>query len=116
MNSPALVRNSTSNEHGRAANALGEPDVNERLPERPFLQHLQALEDAIMYRRARAAAPCPNCDPSAPDGRCDDHAVDLCLVAAYRQTAKSLDAAMTAARQHGEFRPTAAALSRVQTS
>jgi hypothetical protein len=48
-------------------------------------QHLQALEDAIAYRRARAAAPCPDC--TASERKCDDHACDLHLIAAYQQTA-----------------------------
>jgi hypothetical protein len=48
-------------------------------------QQLQALEDAIAYRRARVTAPCPDC---AADGQiCDDHACDLDLIAAYRRTA-----------------------------
>ena|ERR1700730_17092360 len=53
--------------------------------ERSQFQRLQALEDAIAYRRARAAATCPDCTAS---GRtCDDHACDLNLIAAYQQTA-----------------------------
>ena len=52
---------------------------------RGSFQHLQALEDAIAYRRARAAAPCPDC--TADGRRCDDHACDLHLIAAYQQTA-----------------------------
>jgi hypothetical protein len=53
--------------------------------ERSQFQRLQALEDAIAYRRARAAAPCPDCTAS---GRtCDDHACDLNLITAYQQTA-----------------------------
>jgi hypothetical protein len=53
--------------------------------ERGWFQHLQALEDAIAYRRARAAAPCPDC--TATGRRCDDHACDLQLIATYQQTA-----------------------------
>ena len=52
---------------------------------RGWFQHLQALEDAIAYRRARAAAPCPDCTATGP--RCDDHACDLQLIAAYQQAA-----------------------------
>ncbi len=44
-------------------------------------QQLQALENAIAYRRARAAAPCPDC--TADGRRCDDHACDLQLITAY---------------------------------
>ncbi len=50
-----------------------------------WFQHLQALEDAIAYRRARASAPCPDC--TADGRRCDDHTCDLQLIAAYQQTA-----------------------------
>jgi hypothetical protein len=50
-----------------------------------WFQHLQALEDAIAYRRARVSAPCPDC--TADGRRCDDHACDLHLIAAYQQTA-----------------------------
>ena len=48
-------------------------------------QHLQALEDAIKYRRARVSAPCPDC--TADGHMCDDHACDLNLIAAYQRTA-----------------------------
>jgi len=48
-------------------------------------QHLQALEDAIAYRRARVNAPCPDC--TADGHMCDDHACDLDLIAAYQRTA-----------------------------
>ncbi|HEY4851039.1 MAG TPA: hypothetical protein VII22_09585 [Streptosporangiaceae bacterium] len=48
-------------------------------------QHLQALEDAIAYRRARVTAPCPDCTASGQ--KCDDHACDLDLIDAYQQTA-----------------------------
>jgi hypothetical protein len=44
---------------------------------------VQALEDAIEFRAARAAAPCRDCD-AAPGRRCDDHAGDLAMVACYR--------------------------------
>jgi hypothetical protein len=53
--------------------------------ERRWFQHLQALEDAIAYRRARITAPCPDC--TASGHRCDDHACDLDLIADYQQTA-----------------------------
>jgi hypothetical protein len=52
---------------------------------RGWFQYLQALEDAIAYRRARAAAPCPDCMASGP--ACDDHACDLHLIAGYQQAA-----------------------------
>src|SRR5216683_7365333 len=53
--------------------------------ERDWFQQLQALEDAIAYRRARAASPCPDC--TASGRKCDDHACDLDLIAAYQRTA-----------------------------
>jgi hypothetical protein len=53
--------------------------------ERRWFQHLQALEDAIAYRRARVSAPCPDC--TASRRACDDHACDLNLITAYQQTA-----------------------------
>jgi hypothetical protein len=49
------------------------------------LQRLQALEDAITYRRIRISTPCPECPPGGP--WCDDHACDLMLIAAYQRTA-----------------------------
>jgi len=52
-------------------------------------QHLQALEDAIKYRRARVAGPCTDCG-ATPDGRCDDHGRDLGLIGEYEQTARRL--------------------------
>jgi len=48
------------------------------------LQRSQALEDAIEYRTARVAAPCPDCAAAEPE-KCDDHARDLDLIAEYRQ-------------------------------
>jgi hypothetical protein len=63
------------------------PGVTARIAviERGWFQRLQALEDAIAYRRARASGPCPDC--TASGHACDDHACDLQLIAAYQQTA-----------------------------
>ena len=59
------------------------------VPQRDQFQQLQALDDAIAWRRARITAPCPDCQPG-PDGpRCDDHACDLDLIAAYKQMANT---------------------------
>jgi hypothetical protein len=44
---------------------------------------MQAYEDAIAYRTGRLAVPCPDCCAE----RCDEHAVDLNLIAAYRRAA-----------------------------
>jgi hypothetical protein len=57
--------------------------------EAPWCQHLQALEDAIKWRRARTAAPCPDCQ-ATPDGKCDDHGRDADLIADYERTARQL--------------------------
>jgi hypothetical protein len=56
---------------------------------------LQALDDAIAYRTARLAAPCPDCGPHA---RCDDHASDADLITAYQATARALVAEIEHAR------------------
>ena len=56
---------------------------------RDRFQRLQALEDAIKYRRARAAEPCGSCD-AEPDGRCDDHGRDIDLIGEYEQAARRL--------------------------
>ncbi len=56
--------------------------------QRARFQHLQALEDAIAYRTARLTATCPACGAV----RCDDHATDTGLIAAYRQAATTLTA------------------------
>src|ERR1700683_2614879 len=50
---------------------------------RDDFRYLQALEDAITYRVARAGAPCADCDGSA-SGRCDDHDRDLELIGEYQ--------------------------------
>jgi len=61
-------------------------------------QRLQALEDAICYRTARLAEPCGACGP-ADETRCDEHACDLSLIAAYQRSFKDLAGSMTAARE-----------------
>jgi hypothetical protein len=53
--------------------------------ERRLFQRMQALEDAVAYRHARAAAPCPDCE-AAPGPRCDDHSRDLDLIGEYLRT------------------------------
>jgi len=45
---------------------------------------MQALQDALVFRRARSLALCAECH-EAPGGRCDDHACDLGLIAGYEQ-------------------------------
>ena len=58
---------------------------------RDRIQRLQALEDALKYRRARIAEPCVNCDAMS-DSRCDDHDRDLDLIGEYEQAARRLGA------------------------
>jgi class 3 adenylate cyclase len=43
---------------------------------------MQALDDAIAFRRARLDAPCAGCAPACP---CPDHAADARLIASYQQ-------------------------------
>ena len=59
---------------------------------RRLFRNLQALDDAIALRRARLAGRCPAC---TDDERCDDHGRDVDLIAAYRQDAAVLIAAIT---------------------
>jgi len=49
---------------------------------------LQAFEDAIKFRQARAAASCS--DGGTAAGGCDEHARDRELIAAYQRTARQL--------------------------
>jgi hypothetical protein len=51
---------------------------------RDWFRQLQAFEDALAYRRARLAAPCPQCSLTL----CDDHATDLNLITSYQQGAR----------------------------
>jgi hypothetical protein len=64
----------------------GRMTVADTRVERGWFQRLQAYEDAIAYRRARVAAPCPDCGNGTADGLCDEHARDVELIAEYRQT------------------------------
>jgi hypothetical protein len=57
-------------------------------PMRRWFQELQGLDDAIAFRVARLAQPCPNCELAGD--RCDDHSCDVALVAGYRQRAVGL--------------------------
>lgn len=44
---------------------------------------MQALEDAICWRTGHLAEPCGDCDGGA-ETRCDQHAIDLHLIAGYK--------------------------------
>jgi hypothetical protein len=50
-------------------------------------QFLQALDDAISYRTARAAEPCADCHAAA-GGKCDDHGRDVDLIGEYRAASR----------------------------
>jgi hypothetical protein len=58
---------------------------------------MQALEDAVVFRRARSTTPCADCIDT-PGGWCDDHACDLDLIAGYQDDLAELDHALTASR------------------
>jgi hypothetical protein len=64
------------------------PNQRGGVTEPGWFQRLQAFEDAIAYRRARVALPCPDCETAPPGQRCDDHARDLELIAEYLQTVR----------------------------
>ena len=88
--------------HGGFSAAHGQQGTG--VIERRLFQRMQALEDAIAYRHARTAAPCPDCQ-TAPGPACDDHGRDLELIGEYLQTLhqtaghlQSLDAARLQAR------------------
>jgi hypothetical protein len=64
---------------------------------RRFL-NLQALDDAIAHRQARISGPCPDCGPGPDAPRCDEHACDQMLIAAYREAAQAAVAEIENAR------------------
>jgi hypothetical protein len=83
---------------------IGEEYRGVSVARRARFHHLQALEDAIAYRRARVAAPCADCGQVPGGRRCDDHACDLDLIAAYQLTARVIIAGLSrqiAARRAG---------------
>jgi hypothetical protein len=63
---------------------------------RKLVHYLQALEDAVDYRRARASAPCGDCDVAAGK-RCEDHGRDIDLIGEYAETHRLIDEAIEAA-------------------
>jgi hypothetical protein len=64
--------------------------------ERRWFRRMQAFEDAIPYRRARAADSCTDCAVAEPGQKCDDHARDLELIDEYadevERSVRALDA------------------------
>lgn len=63
----------------------GEPFRTVGILNRGRFQRIQVLEDAIAFREARIAAPCPDCAAADPGSRCDDHDRDLELIAGYQR-------------------------------
>lgn len=64
------------------------PDQAIGFTQRRWFQRLQALEDAIAYRRSRIAVPCPDCRAMGAGRKCADHARDLELIAEYLEAAQ----------------------------
>ncbi len=68
--------------------------------ERHLFRLMQALEDALIFRRARSMSPCIDCH-QAPDGnRCDDHATDLALITGYEQDLHDIQSAVAREVRH----------------
>lgn len=61
--------------------------------ERGMMQRLQALEDAICFRRVCLSVPCPDC--AEPGGACDEHARDRELIAEYQLAIRLLTLDLT---------------------
>lgn len=71
--------------------------------ERHLFRLMQALEDALIFRRARSMSPCIDCH-QAPDGnRCDDHATDLTLITGYEQDLRDIQAAVARESAPGPY-------------
>lgn len=68
--------------------------MTDSAPRRLF-RRLQALDDAIAYRRARLGHPCPDCRDGA---HCDDHACDLVLLNGYEDDARATSEAIHTTR------------------
>ncbi len=62
-------------------------------------RYLQALEDAIHFRRDRSARQCEDCTASG-GGLCDDRNRDQDLIAVYAQTAEKLREPLTVLERH----------------
>lgn len=61
--------------------------------ERGTFQRLQALEDAICFRRACLSVPCSGC--TAPGWECDEHRRDRELIAEYQLAIRQLSFDLT---------------------
>lgn len=62
--------------------------------DRDRFRNLQALDDAIAYRRVRVTDPCADCARAPFGQRCDDHARDLELITEYQRAADAAVLAM----------------------
>jgi hypothetical protein len=60
------------------------------VPHPTFLRET-TLEDAIAYRLARLAAPCPDCGNDPAANRCTDHLCDLDLLVIYHKALKAAE-------------------------
>jgi hypothetical protein len=60
MSTTAPEGNTPDDDQDPRGPAVGEPRPTGIIPDRASFQHLQAREDAIDYRTARLALPCPN--------------------------------------------------------
>ena len=82
--------------------ARGAGSLRFAVRERQRFRELQALEDAVNYRLARLAVPCPHCEPGAVGGWCDEHACDVALIAGYLESARVMTAVLS--RAAGDMR------------
>jgi hypothetical protein len=57
------------------------------------LRQMQALEDAIRFRRARAGQACRACG-GAGESRCEDHGRDIDLISEYEIALRQLSEAV----------------------
>jgi hypothetical protein len=75
-------------------------------------QHLfllsQALDDAIVLRRARVAGPCSDCSQAPAGQRCDEHACDMSLISKYERKAAALAVTISQATERARQRHLAA--------
>lgn len=88
----------------RRLEGSGGSKAGRRIPREDF-QYLQALEDAISYRVARAAVSCAACAATAPE-KCEDHDRDLELIGEYQAASTLCSERIEAAtRTPGRERP-----------
>jgi len=88
--------------------AIGEPRL---------MRLMQALDDALIFRRARSMSLCMDCAESPGGERCDDHACDLNLIAGYEKDLREIQAAFDRgiARDRGRYQRRTASTDRRDT-